>query len=466
MLKKILTTLFSVFLLSSTLIIFYWQDSKFDPSPQDLLLYFILLPCLISLVLLSPYLIWSWYKTSVEKKQQKMDAEPTSTDLSAQASVDIEHIRLNVYSSSLLSAMGKNQEIFNQMDQMQAPTLDPVFKNQFGHPILSYRIPEQFDANLEDESAEHFIASIQKRIQTFMLAEFYENEAILLSLVEHLKQSAMFYDQQLAYEYRIHPAWIKPDAEHEDDIQVLKDIPRLNVLNMYVVLSDAYLHVWNESDSEQLIRDFLENLGLLSQQVKIHYHYWDAQNAYSEWLNLLKKISTQSFEVSFLLVTDSALDQEVIDDHLWQAEQFIPAEFIGSCCLASEAVQILETSKLKGIDLLLNETSVAHSLKRFEIEHLEQYDLENPFVLLPDNITQAKVVQQISNYFAASAIQPHHYLYSHYSLGHTQDLAKIYAFILGLQAPESLQSFMYSLDAAQTLVRFHTEESLTEFTNI
>ena len=163
MLKKILTTLFSVFLLSSTLIIFYWQDSKFDPSPQDLLLYFILLPCLISLVLLSPYLIWSWYKTSVEKKQQKMDAEPTSTDLSAQASVDIEHIRLNVYSSSLLSAMGKNQEIFNQMDQMQAPTLDPVFKNQFGHPILSYRIPEQSDADLEDESAEHFIASLCTR---------------------------------------------------------------------------------------------------------------------------------------------------------------------------------------------------------------------------------------------------------------------------------------------------------------
>ena len=465
MLKLIVSTVLSVFLLSSAVVIVYWQDSKFEPTAEDLFLYLFLLPSVISLILLSPYLIWTGYKAASQKKQQneQMQAENSATDSVANKTADVEHIRLHVYATSLQSAIGRNQEVFHQTSDMLAPTLDTVLLNHVGNPILSYRMEEQLTAAEDEEFEDSFIANIQKRIQHFIQNELYENEEVLLNVVEHLKQSAMFYDQQLAYEYRIHPAWIKADAQEDEEIPALKDIPRLNHLNVHLVLSETLLHVWNETESEHLIQDFLHNLGLLPQQLKIQYHYWDIHNCYSKWMNLLKKIQNQTAEVSFLLVADSALDQELIDDHSWRTEQYIPAEFVGSCCLASQTVQILEQPRIKVLDLVLNEVNAADALKRLNIENLEQYELEQPFIVLPDNIAQPRVIQQISKYFDSSSIQPHHHLYSHYSLGHTQNLAKIYAFILGLQVPESVHGFVYSLDAAQALMHVYAEDDLTDF---
>lgn len=465
MLKIIFSTVLSIFILSSTLIIYYWRDAKFEPTAQDLLLYFVLMPFLISLVVLSPYLIWKLYQFIQNKQQDSklIEAHPSLESENTQNRLNPEYLRLNVYATSLQSALGQNQEIFAKMAEMPAPALDSKLVNQMGNPILSYRMPDPVDESLDHEMDRPEISEIQQRIQALMQAELNENCASLLTIVEHLKNSALFYDQQLAYEYRMHPAWIRSDYQEDEEEQTMvMDIPRLNMLNIHVVLSDYLLHVWNEQSSDALIEEYLQSLGLLVQQINVHYHYWGTENAYAEWLKLLKTIQHQKDEISYITVVDSAIDQDMIDEHLWTIDQYIPAEFIGSCCIAAESVQVSELSRVKVIELVENEINLMNFIGKLGIENLEQYANETPFFVVPDNIAQMKVAQQIATHIGSSNIQSYHCLYSHYSLGHTQSLAKIFGFLLGLQAPESMHSFVFSLDAPHTHVIFQSEELLSE----
>ena len=465
MLKIILSTVLSIFFVSSTLIIYYWRDAKFEPTAQDLLLYFVLMPFLISLVVLSPYLIWKLYQFIQNKQRdaQLIETHSSSDSVNTQNQLSPEYLRLNVYAASLQSALGQNQEIFAKMAEMPAPTLDSKLVNQMGNPILSYRMPDPVDETLDHEVDRPDISEIQQRIQALIQAELNENCASLLTIVEHLKNSAMFYDQQLAYEYRMHPAWVRSDYQEDEEEQtVVMDVPRLNMLNIHVVLSDYLLHVWNEQSSDVLVEEYLQSLGLLVQQINVHYHYWGTETAYVEWIELLKAIQHQKDEVSYITVVDSAIDQDIIDEHLWAMDQYIPAEFIGSCCISAESVRVEGLSRVKVIELVENETNVMNFIRKLGIENLEQYENETPFFVVPDNIAQIKVAQQIATRIGASNIQSYHCLYSHYSLGHTQSLAKIFGFLLGLQAPESMHSFMFSLDAPHTHVIFQSEELLSE----
>ncbi len=45
-----------------------------------------------------------------------------------------------------------------------------------------------------------------------LIQQQLEQHVDSLSLIaEHLKQSALFYDSELAYQYRMHPGWVDPD---------------------------------------------------------------------------------------------------------------------------------------------------------------------------------------------------------------------------------------------------------------
>lgn len=151
MLKIIFSTVLSIFILSSTLIIYYWRDAKFEPTAQDLLLYFVLMPFLISLVVLSPYLIWKLYQFIQNKQQDSklIEAHPSLESENTQNQLNPEYLRLNVYATSLQSALGQNQEIFAKMAEMPAPALDSKLVNQMGNPILSYRMPDPVDESLD-----------------------------------------------------------------------------------------------------------------------------------------------------------------------------------------------------------------------------------------------------------------------------------------------------------------------------
>ena len=74
----------------------------------------------------------------------------------------------------------------------------------------------------------------------------------------------------------MHPAWINPniDVHEEDEVKVTPvEVYRLNRINVHIVLADTLLHTWDESQSETVIGQYLDELGIIAQQINIEYHY-------------------------------------------------------------------------------------------------------------------------------------------------------------------------------------------------
>jgi hypothetical protein len=82
MIKLLIGTFSSSFIFISMAIIYYWRDIQYDPSSIDLIAYFILLPALFSLILISPYLIYraSQYQKKRKETQQQARLQQQKSD--------------------------------------------------------------------------------------------------------------------------------------------------------------------------------------------------------------------------------------------------------------------------------------------------------------------------------------------------------------------------------------------------
>ena len=239
MIKIILGTLVSTILLVSVIVVFYWRDIKYDPNGQDFLIFFGVIPAAITLLILSPMLIKKIYQSRQEKKeQQRIEAEQRSEQqqtTEAKVEEKIEWVDLKVYSATSLSALGENEAQLDQLQDVASPELDSQLVNGYGLPILSFRVQE-IEEPLEDEASS--LSSRQKRISALIQQQLEQNTETLYQIAEHLKNSALFYDAKLAHEYRMHPAWIDPHRDYEDEPieqQVAEAVPRLNRLNIHII---------------------------------------------------------------------------------------------------------------------------------------------------------------------------------------------------------------------------------------
>ena len=464
MLKVIFATLIGVFIAISGIIILYWRDSKFEPTAQDLILYLGFTPLVIGLILLIPYFAVKWYQYNKTKKLESEQVVNQNEQIQLNDQQEVEYFSLNVLSTSLYHAFGRDHDVFNQIIQLPGPDLDEVLENNFGNRVLSYRIKEI--ESIENNSEYEMLAPLQMRMNQLIFDQLQENASVISKIAEHLKQSAIFYDSQLAYEYRMHPAWINPhlDINETEEDAIPVQVPRLNSLNLHIVLADALLHIWDEVSCTEQLEQYMLQQGIIPQQIKVEYHYWGAENAYSKWINLLQEIHQQEAEVSLFMITDSEIDQERLDDRFWFAEKYIPAEFAGVCCLSSPTTEVLGLERLKKVDIVLHEVSLSNTLQEKNINALPQFMQDHPFVVIPDDISKSTLSNQIEQKFSATPIKAYHYLYSQSSLGHTQHLSKLFGFLLGLHASEELHSLVYSIELPQTTVIFSpvVDEALSE----
>jgi hypothetical protein len=67
MLKLIIGTFSTLFVLCTAFVIFYWRDTGYDPTAFDLVTYFLLLPVALCAIILSPYLIYKGIQHQKEK---------------------------------------------------------------------------------------------------------------------------------------------------------------------------------------------------------------------------------------------------------------------------------------------------------------------------------------------------------------------------------------------------------------
>lgn len=460
MIKLIFGALSSTFLIVSIAIIFYWRDIQYDPSGLNLLSYFIVLPLVLSLILLSPYLIYRAYHAYKLRKQQREIAlleQQSNKEISEtnEKFEDVKWLNLHIFSSSAFSAFGENEAIIDEMKNFKSPQLDHSLTNGYGLPVLSYRITA-LDNVLEQQNNEDEIEEKQgrlQRIQALIQHQLEQHSEILLQVAEHLKQSAFFYDSELTYQYRRHPAWNNLDFSVSDptsneekwELKVEK-IPRLNRLNIHILLSDNLLHMWDERFSEKMLLNFMQSLGIISQHLHIQHHFINQQSSYENWLNLLDQISTQPHEVSLMINVDSEIDQELLDEKIWLLDHYLAAEFASSWCVAAQDLKINHAEAIKSLKIALNVHDLATCLDHAVPHHTKYTQQEQPFVLVLDDATDIKVIKQINQIFAPTLIETYHLLYTQQNFGHTQPLTKIFGFMLGMHIPKDLIAMVHSID--------------------
>lgn len=458
MIKIILGVLITIFVIVSTVVVLYWRDINYDPDFQDMLIFFGLVPVAISLLLLMPFFIKQWYQESKIRKQNEEALKNKSPDESEIKPVkeEIRWIDLHVFSASSYSALGENAEIWTSLKEFKSPELDAQLQNGYGLPILSYRITDLddiVDVQSEEDSDELIVNARQARIWALIQHQLEQHVETLWALSEHLKNSALFYDTQLAHEYRMHPAWIDPDAQVDDYAEqprTVKEVYKLNRLNLHIILSEDLLHTADESLTQEKISEYLNELGILDKMFHVEYHYWGKETAYTHWFNLLDKIQKVEHEFNFLVAVDSEIDQDTVDEKTWISEHYIPSEFVGSCCVAHVNVKINELVPQKVIKIALNDHQLLNTLKQLNSLELPQFQREEPFVVQLDDPGDIKVIKRLEKNFAETLIEQHHYLFMKHSVGQTEHLAKIFGFMVALNAPEDLCALVYSCDQPRT----------------
>lgn len=461
MIKIILGVFATVFVLVSTMVVLYWRDVNYDPATRDLLIFFGLIPFALTFLMVMPFLIKKWYQEQQEKKNNPtLDNEQDDTVELTPA--QIEWVNLNVFSSGAFSALGENESIWDEIKNFKSAELDQKLKNGYGLPILSYRITDLDD--LIEESDEDEFASLsarQRRISALIQQQLEQQTQTLWCIAEHLKKSSLFYEGQLVQEYRMHPAWIDPNAEVNDEPSMerrAEQVARLNQLQIHLILAEDVLHTWNESDSQEKIEEFLSALGYISQKFHVEFHYWGKETAYKKWLDLLQQIEKSKDTVSLILAVDSEIDQDTVDEKTWISEHYIPSEFIGSCCIAPTSVLLNDLLPQKTIKIALNESQLSNTLEHLKHQKLKQYEQEQPFVMQLDDITDLKVVKRLDQNFAQTPIEQHHYLFMKQGIGQTENIAKVFGFMLALQAPDDLVTLVYCCEQPHTQSFIQTVE--------
>lgn len=458
MIKKIAGLFTALAVLVSACVILYWRDTAYNPSGIDLIRYFLLLPLTITAILLSPYFM---HKGLKQRKQQQKERQQKAVETAAQREAEAQEslkpkpaectqFELNIYSAAAWHSFGENEEILEQSRQFKSPELDHGLCNAYGLPVLSFRIQAldelaQLDEDDDAEAARNTMR--EKRIQQLLQQQIEQHAETLWHVSSHLQRSALYYDSELARQYRMHPAWTDPDyAEGEPEHSVPEQVAKLNLLNIHILLPENLVHHWAESAREQMLRMLAAEYSILPEQIKIEHHFICQDDAYSAWLKLLEQIAQQEHEFSLIISADSEIDQEWLDEQFWQAEPYIASEFAASWCTAGSSTSICGSAPRKTLKISLNEPQAAQFLQKSQLNELAQLEQDQPFILMLDDAADVRTAKKLQRNFAETAVEMHHFLYTRQFFGDTQRVAKIFAFMLGMHLPEELTGMVYSTD--------------------
>lgn len=443
MIKKIMAILLIVVVTVASTVIFYWKDSQFDPGSLDLLMYLLVLPVLITTVFLTPWLIYRFYQA--RKRQQHPPETQAEAQTPAPPTVEAEWIKLWIYSAFSQTVLGENEEIIQALQAYPSPQLDMKLLNSYGLPILSYRMAE-LDEQASDADTSTSVR--QQRIMSLIQQQIEQQTSYLSQIADHLKRSSLFFETDDVHEYRMHPAWIDPQAEYDPDpissTTRLDPVSRLNWLNLHIILSQDLLHVWDDVSCNQWLHEQLGELGFLPQKVHVEYHFWGQDSASMEWFNLLQQLAQQHEQLALVIHADSEIDQNLVDERTWLTDHYIPAEFSGSCCVSALKVEVESLSPAKQLCISLHPPSWVTVLKQLGVQALPQYEQEQPFVIVLDDAMDLKAGKQLTHQFAQTPVEPHHYLYVAASMGHTRHLTSVYGYGLAMHFPDDQTVFIAS----------------------
>lgn len=469
MIKRIIQTFIVLSVLNNVLVIYYWRDTQYDPSNIDFLLYFGILPLLICLLLLTPYFIYKAVKSYKQRQQEQKDRAHKSLqaqqqELENKEELDqaIEDYTLNIFSAAAWHSFGENAEILQHMKQFKSPELDSELLNRFGLPILTYRIHSVDRLLEENRTNEEMLPTLrEQRIQQLIQQQLQQHEESLSLISEQLKRSALFYDHELAYQYRMHPGWIQENyCEDEENIASNPTAAsRLNRLNLHILLVDHMTGDWSDLYQEQLISQIQQQYALLPAQIHIEFHFLSADRAYSALLDLVQEISAQSYEISLIIMADSEINQDYLDQQFWQNEDYIAAEYTASWCLSAHDLEVEGMMPSRILTLSKYVTDLYAYLSQHQVDLSSQLEQAHPFLVLLDDTTQPKTMKIIQKKITNIDLEPEHAIYPQSYVGHTQHLAAVFAAILSSHLSDNVITIGYSTQQESSYLYFKNKES-------
>lgn len=469
MIKLIISAFLAIAVSISTVVIYYWRDSHYDPSQMDLVGMFILLPFVICILILSPYFIYKtiqYYRNEKFQQQKNQELTALKNDKKQQDKSEteqvVEHHRLNVLSSAAWHCFGENEEILQSMTQFKSPELDFQLTNNFGLPLLSYRIAELDQwlekADLDEEKL--FSNTRERRIQQLIQQQLQKHAHSMHAIAQQLKRSALFYDNEFAYQYRMHPGW-NPENQYDykvenDDLlkqEIVEEVARLNRLNIHILIAESLVHSWDDQAYQaQLLQQLEHDYTFLVDHVHIEFHFLAKQSAYAACMTLLQDIAQQSEEASLIIMADSEIDQEWVDENFWQNEQYIASEYAASWCLTAEQISLEEITAVQILKMSHHVKKLEKDLIGQQLDLSAQLETEQAFVLLLDEAKKSKSLQQLQQNFNPVGISSEYFIYIQSFIGNTQCFGHVLGLMLLTQMRDNVITMAYSLEQPHTYI--------------
>ena len=258
-----------------------------------------MLPVSLCLLVLSPYFIYKTIQNFRNKKlQQQKDQELSvvaqqkekqAVNLAKQTA---QHYTLNILSSAAWHCFGENEEIIQFMQQFRSPELDFQLSNNYGLPLLSYRITalDQWleKTQNEDEGQSLILTTRERRIQQLIRQQLQQHEQSLQGISQQLKRSALFYESDFTYQYCMHPGWnpenLYENFEKKEDItqKEIETVVRLNRLNVYILLAENLIHTWDDQAFQtQLLQQLEDDYSFRADHLHIEFYYFSQPKAYA-----------------------------------------------------------------------------------------------------------------------------------------------------------------------------------------
>ncbi len=451
--KMISGILSVVLIIVSSMTVFYWRDTGFEPAVMDLVKFLILVPVGITCILLTPYMVRSFLQSQNEKKKKTEETATVDKEQNIPEQVSKpDQYDFNIYSASAWHAFGENTEIHEGLKRMVSPELHSQLLNEKGLPILSYAIKSpELDHDSDDAEME-----LRHRLITFIEHQLSHNADVLSTVVEQLKKSARHYHIQPSYQYKLHAGWYSEDVTAEDPDDFQDEIPddgisRLDRLSIHIILNETVTTWCSEDIFREKIEQFFEHYELESSRLELKFHYLNALDSQQKWFDLLKDIHRQQYSVSFLLCLDSDMDQRILDEKTWIDTDYIPSEFITASLLApsTQEVEALKISaKLRVKEFAESLKNTVADAELLSMDDTELLDVQ--FFILNDMISAAKA-RQFNRFIADSALEPEQFIYTRQGLGSTQELSIIFGFMVGI-LPGNQASVLYSTEFEKNAV--------------
>ena len=358
----------AVFAVCNFIIVSYWRDSQVDLSLSNIIFYMLLLPVLL---IAFSYMVIATYKKIKQKKEaanttvianESVSTAAVSSECSESLESSLDKTDIRIYATALQSSEGSDAvEIIEALKTFKAAQLDPELVGPDGVSVITRRIDLEID---ELENINNLISNPDnfeyEDASTQRTAMIYQR--LLQSLAPELSHIAQGMAQfniwrshpTLSNENTLHPAWVGThlQAPTEDAIPNVTDVvasmPKwpFNLRICYFLserLNNNQINLFNE-----YLQSLLVELGFMQENIILELFISDKESSQSQQVKqIINSVSAPNNDLFLIVGADSSIDQEYIDDVMWNNPHYKAAEFGYAMLLSNMELSIPEIETMK-----------------------------------------------------------------------------------------------------------------------